>query len=511
MILPLILVDISALVAAEKGDEVVVVSKNKDLFESASSWAQGGIVYRGKHDSPDQLKKDMIKASDGMSNEKILDFFVKEAPIILKKILIDKIQVPFEKKNNQYIFIKEAAHSCKRIIFNKDNTGVIIIKKILEYLKKLKNISFLYSHMAIDLINIPHHSKDNLSIYQQSRCVGVYLYDILHKRVFNIFSDKIILATGGIGAVYLQNTNPPSATGDGIAIAYRAGARVINMEFTQFHPTTLAIKKSNNFLISEAVRGEGGILINLDGEEFMFKYDDRGSLASRDIVTRAIIKEQNHNGNDFVLLSLKNCTFDFKKRFPKIYKKCLSYDLNILSPDFKGIPITPAFHYSCGGIFINKYGETTIKNLFAIGEVSCSGIHGANRLASTSLLEGLFFAYQAAQAPITCFENFNHQSIKEWILDENDLIEVDSVMISQDFAILKMIMWNYVGVIRKKSYLSNALVELQFLKNRIEKRYRKSKIKKELLELRNATQVGILVANSAIKNKSSLGCHYLLD
>ncbi len=503
----------SALTAAEYGDEVVLISKEKSYLNSASTYAQGGIAYRGKDDSPELFLQDIITASGGMTYEKITHLFTREAPEVLRKILIEKNQIPFHCDDTDYIFTEEAIHSRKRILFSGDKTGEVIIKHLASSALKHPRIKILNSHLAVDLINIPHHSKNPLSIYEESRCVGIYVYDLQSKKVDKVFSDKIILATGGIGQLFLHSTNPKGSTGDGIAIAHRAGARIINMEFTQFHPTALAIKQAEGFLISETLRGEGAVLVNSQGHNFMKRYDHRGSLSPRDIVSRAIIQEQLRTGSDHMYLSLKKCRFDFPKRFPRIYTKCLECDLDVNSPTFKGIPITPAFHYSCGGIFTDEWGRTTIRNLFAVGEVACTGLHGANRLASTSLLEGLFFGYRAAlyreKQKKTDF-SFSKKDIKNWSSSHSSKTEVDPVIIKKDFLQLQTLMWNYVGIIRHTSHLAAALEELQFLRDRIEERYRKHQLSREIIELRNSVQTALVVTDSAIKNKKSIGCHYLI-
>lgn len=501
---------VAALTAAECKDEVILLCKDPYFEGSASSWAQGGVVYRGKQDSPKKLYQDIVGASGGMANKPIVDVFVREAPGVLERLLIKKIKVPFKKIGEEYQLAGEASHSSRRILFSGDRTGMVIVENLLKRVEAHPRIKIKWSHMAVDLINIPHHSKNPLAVYEQSCCVGVYAHNIITKKVVKFFSDKIILAAGGIGRIYEHTTNPPGATGDGVAIAYRAGARVINMEFTQFHPTTLAVKGANNFLISEAMRGEGAEIVNNKGRAFMKKYDPRGSLSPRDIVARAIVKEQLRTHSEHMYLTLKNCDFDFKTRFPSIYQKCIEFDLDVHSSTFKGIPITPAFHYSCGGVFTNQNGETSIKNLYAVGEVACTGLHGANRLASTSLLEGMYFGYQAARVRNTNSIAFNKSDVSDWSSNGKHLDPVDLITVKKDFTQIKNIMWNYVGIVRYRKQLEMAVEELKNLKDKIDSRYRKSLLGRDILELRNAIQVALLVANSAIKNRKSMGCHYLV-
>ncbi len=497
----------AALGALENKDEVTIFTKADSLSLSASSWAQGGIVHQGENDSPEILYRDMLMVGNGLNLEKTTKLFSKESPPLTKKILIDKLQVGFTKNsNNQLQFTKEAGHSKKRILYYQDTTGKTIVESLLGYLTK-KKINFLTNKMAIDLINIPHHSKDPLAVYEKVKCIGLYVFDVKEQKVNSYFFDKIILATGGIGQIYQQNTNPLTATGDGIALAYRAGARVINMEFTQFHPTTLAVNKANNFLISEALRGENAVLVDHRGKEFMGKYDAKGSLAPRDVISRAIYLEQLQNQDHPIYLSLKKMKATFAERFPTIFKKCREFNIDF---NRRGIPVTPAFHFSCGGILTNEKGETSITNLYAVGENACTGIHGANRLASTSLLEGLYFGYLAGKETIRQAHDYSLEKIKHWTISPA-LKNPDPFFIRSNLNSVKNLMWNYVGIIRQKKNIKIALSELSELKKKIEFRYHNGYLSQDFLELRNIIQVALLVASAAIKNPVSRGCHYLED
>lgn len=499
----------AAIIAAENGDNVELFTKS-DVFNSSSFWAQGGIVYRGEKDTSDLLKKDILAASDGMSKKDALKVFSKEAPLFLEEFLIKKIKVPFQTVNSKLSFAGEAAHSRRRILYSHDNTGEVIVKALFNYIKRKTKIKIYDHSMVVDLINIPHHCTDPLSVYEPIRTVGLYVLDCKKDRqaVRSVFADKIILTTGGIGQIYQYTTNPKEATGDGIAIAARAGARIVNMEFTQFHPTTLAVRGAQGFLVSEALRGEGAVIVDEQGREFLKEKHRLGSLAPRDFVSQAIVEQQIKSGGGNVFLSLKHCKkIDIKKRFPNIYKRCLNYKIDIERQD---IPITPAFHFSCGGVLCDMDGRTSLPNLFVAGECACSGIHGANRLASTSLLEGLFLGYKAAKAPSVKMPKLEKKNIKKWKIVRG-APPVDEVTILQEFSALKLLMWNYVGVIRKKENLSRALAEIVRMRNKIEEFYHQSKLTKSLLELRNAVHIAFLVADAAIKNKKSKGCHYLVD
>ncbi|BBM88849.1 L-aspartate oxidase [Spirochaetota bacterium] len=511
----------SAILSAEAGDETTLVVKTTDPYLSASAWAQGGIVYAGENDSPSQLMTDMQNVSGGMTRTETLHLLAHEGPPFIKDFLIKKIHVPFAKtnppphtpntnhtpKNNDYLLTKEAGHQCNRILFSGDQTGEVIVKMLYEYLIEHTKITILWDHLALDLINIPHHSTDPMSVYEETHCVGVYVLDKKTNNVKKQFADKIILATGGIGQIYKQTTNPPTATGDGIAIAHRAGARIINMEFTQFHPTSLAVKKANSFLISEALRGEGATLLNEQGQDFISPIDKRGALTPRDKLSRLIIAEQQKNHEDHVYLSFKDCTFSLQERFPKIYQKCKSLGLDL---ERKQIPVTPAFHFSCGGILVDRSSQTSVKNLYAVGECACTGVHGANRLASTSLLEASYFAAQAVLHKPSELYSIAQTSISDWRIAKNP-IAIDPVLLYQDLMTVQSIMWNYVGIIRKNHTLSRALKELFFLKERVDEYYRTSIPTQNIVELRNTVQTALLVTESAIKNTHSVGSHYLQD
>jgi len=362
----------------------------------------------------------------------------------------------------------------------------------------------------VDLLTLPHHAVDPLKIYDNKKCAGCYLLDNKDSQVKTVLARKTVLATGGVGQIYLRTTNPDIATGDGLAAANRAQAEIINAEYIQFHPTSLFHRDGNNFLISEAVRGEGAKLKNAQGKLFMKKYDPRGSLAPRDIVARGIYEEILNSKNSFVYLDLASYRKpDFiKKRFPKIHKTCLNYNIDISK---EKIPVAPTAHYFCGGIKVNEFGQSSLDNLYALGEVSCTGIHGANRLASTSLLEGLVWAKRCADCIVRELKNdvslISEKEISPWIYIGRE--ESDPALIKQDWMIVKSIMWNYVGIIRTKERLERAVADLNYLNHRIEKFYRYAALNRNLLELRNGIQTALIVAEAAKQNRKSRGCHYI--
>lgn len=500
----------AAILSHQKGYRVTLITKAEDPADSNSSWAQGGIVYKGSGDTPELLTRDILAAADKMALPEAVKILAEEGPRAIREILLDLIKVPFEKSHGKYLLTEEGAHSLKRILFSSDQTGRVIIQSLLKYLHKSTPVRILTGHLAVELITIPHHSRDPLSVYAPSVCLGAYLYSSREKKVKSHFADRVILASGGIGQVYLHSTNPAVATGDGIALAYRAGARIVNMEYTQFHPTTLALKDSGGFLISEAVRGEGGILLNAKGEDFTKQYDPRGSLAPRDIVSRAIQSELEKTGAECVYLSLRKLkSAEIKKRFPTIYKKCRDHRVDITR---EPIPVLPGFHFSCGGILTNTQGLSSLPNLYAVGEAACTGIHGANRLASTSLLEGLVFARRAVNdLGISDFRAALHQKkIREWE-DKGLVTHLDPILLKQDWQTLKSTMWNYVGVIRTRARMKRASETLRDLKSQMDHFYWNARVGRDIVELRNAIQTAILITSHALKNRRSNGCHYVAD
>ncbi|MEJ5283418.1 MAG: L-aspartate oxidase [Brevinematia bacterium] len=501
-----------SILLANYGFSVCLLNKSENIYESNTYYAQGGIVYSGENDSPELLAKDIDTAGGGICNPEIVKIVSENAYQLVKEILIEKIGVEFS-KNPEGLFdlTEEGAHSTRRILHVDDTTGKSIEEKIIEKIKNIKNINVLNNFTAIDIITIDHHTKHRLRMYKPITALGIYALNNKTKKVEKIESKIVILATGGMGQIYLHTTNPLVATGDGYAMSARAGCRLVNMEYTQFHPTTLYHPGANNFLISEAVRGEGAIILNTRGEEFMHKYHPLKELAPRDIVTRSILNEMLENGEKFVYLDATRIGKEkVKQRFPNIYKKCLEYGIDI---SVEPIPIVPAFHFSCGGILTDSFGRTNIERLFAVGEVACTGLHGANRLASTSLLEGVVFAKRIADF---IKENAQHYKliekyeVAEWI-DTGIMETIDPALTNQDWNLLKNIMWNYVGAIRSKKRLRRAIIDLNNLKEDIENFYRDAKLSRNIIELRNAVQTGLIVAQQALANRESIGAHYRID
>ncbi len=503
----------AAIYAAEANFNVTLITKGDLIKNSNTYYAQGGIIYRGKNDSKEALINDIIKAGAGLTLPEAAEVLSEEGPKYIQDLLINKAHIDFTRNSaGELDLSEEAAHSVRRIIHSKDATGEAIIAGLTQLIKKYSNIKIYTEHIGLDLIVAHKHTDNKLLIYKKPVVLGAYFLNLKNNNIVTIKAKVTILATGGTGQIYRYTTNPISATGDGFAMAYRAGATLINMEFTQFHPTALYILKPNMFLISEAVRGEGAVLKRIDGKEFMHKYHPDGSLAPRDVVSRAIHEEMLKTHTPYVLLDIASYlpAEKIKQRFPTIYKTCLEYDIDITK---EPIPVVPVFHFQCGGVRVNLWGKSNLHRLFAIGEVSCTGIHGANRLASTSLLEGLVWGGRAIKYIKKHKEDyFNMPSynILPYPFEKNSE-EVDMACIKQDWQTLKNIMWNYVGLIRSKKRLKRAISDLKNLRNTIDEFYQNSLLDKNVIELKNGVQTGLIIATAAYSNPNSIGTHFRID
>lgn len=492
---------------AEKGLRVAIVTREKDPSHTNTVWAQGGIIYaKGSEES---LVQDIMKASAGTSSEEVARVVAFESSSILEDLLIHKAHSNFERdESGELLFTKEAAHSTPRILYRGDYTGKDIQITLLNYLKNnFTNVTFLTSHTAIDLLTALHHGVKIQQRYEENKVLGAYVFNQETKVVEKILAKFTILATGGVGALYLHHTNSEGARGDGHAMAKRAGAVLTDLEFIQFHPTSFfAGSTHRRFLISEAVRGEGGYLVNSEGMRFMGKYHEDLELAPRDIVARAIAEEIIETQSDCVYLDITHKDPEWiKNRFPTIYKHCLEHGIDMCS-DL--IPVVPAAHYTCGGVKTDIKGRTTLKNLYAVGEVACTGLHGANRLASTSLLEGMTFGHFAALDILKNVDNekiYSEELIKNWI---DGTEEVESALIHQDWLTLKQTMWNYVGLTRSRDRLSRAEAMFNELSDEINRFYRDARLVDSLIGLRNAVEVGHLVLVASRRNTQSVGCFY---
>ncbi len=502
----------AAIEAAKNGLNVVVITKNSDLVESNTFYAQGGIVSLGADDYPELLKEDIIKTGDGINNPEAVNILVTEGKAAVERILINELNIPFSRSSAKTLdYAQEGGHSRRRILHIEDTTGRTIEEKFIDMLKSYSNVTLLSDRTAVDILTIPHHSKNPRSFYNEAHCIGAYVLDNRTKKVSAIFAEKTVLATGGCGAVFLYTSNPRWAIGDGYAMAYQAGARIVNMEYIQFHPTSLFHRDADGFLVSESVRGEGARLKSKDGKTFMEKYNDKKDLGPRDEVTRAIYAEMININSNYVLLDLASYVkVDIKKRFPNIYKTCLQYGIDITKDS---IPVVPAAHYTLGGILVNEWGQTSLKGLYAVGEVACTGVHGANRLASTSLLEGLVWGTRAAQHITSHFGPrfaVDYSDIHEWYYPEKEE-EIDPALINQDWLSIRSTLWNYTGIIRTQKRLQRARADLEYLRHRIEKFYKEARMDAKIVGLKHGIQVALLITYAALNNPVSRGAHFLQE
>jgi len=495
-----------ALKAAERGSVAIVTKKSR--ADSNTAWAQGGIAcVTSSEDSVSLHVSDTLTAGDGLCDPEVVRRIVSEGPERIAELV--SLGMHFDERTSpkgvrEPDLGREGGHSKRRILHAKDATGFEIERTLLEAVSTHPNISVMENHMAVDLI-----TTGKLGYAMQDGCVGLYVLNEVTGEVRTLRTDVTVLATGGCGRVYLYTTNPGIATGDGVAMAWRAGATISNMEFMQFHPTCLFHPKAKSFLITEAARGEGGILVDDRGERFMKKYDKRLELAPRDIVARAIDAEMKRTGKPCVYLDISHLGEEFiQERFPMIHETCLRLGIDITR---QPIPVVPAAHYQCGGVKTDLHGETSLRGLYAVGEAACTGLHGANRLASNSLLEALVMAHRAeAKAS----RNHHRQGIEielpEWrpgkVQDVDEL-----VVIYHNWDEIRRLMWDYVGIVRTDKRLQRAAHRLRNLQNEIQEFYWNFKITADLLELRNLATTASLIVDCAMSRRESRGLHYTLD
>ncbi len=499
-------------VAARTKLRITIVTK-KERYESNTNYAQGGIAsVLNATDSLDSHIQDTIVAGAGLCNLGAVETLVNEGPDRIRDLM--KLGAKFTREKSGKLHLgKEGGHSANRIIHSHDLTGKEVERALLHAISKHKNIKILEDHFAIELLTDHQRLDHKKKVHHKPRCYGAYVLNERSEKVEIISANvAVMLATGGCGQVYLHTTNPMIATGDGIAMAYRAGAKIANMEFIQFHPTALYGEVAKSFLISEAVRGAGGILKNLDGDRFMKRYDrERLELAPRDIVARAIDAELKKHGHPYVLLDISHLRpSKVKKEFPNIYSHCKELGIDITK---EAIPVVPAAHYSCGGVVTDLNGKTNIDSLYACGEVAMTGVHGANRLASNSLLESLVFSKRAAEDLATSSKaTSKHRQIRlqEW--DESGTENAEEwVVIEHDWREIQHLMWDYVGIVRSTYRLKRAKLRLDLIVKEIESYYRKTRVTMPLLELRNMAMTAQLVVRSALLRKESRGLHYTTD
>jgi L-aspartate oxidase len=494
-------------------DKRVAIITKRALHEGSSGWAQGGIAaVWDKGDSFDAHVDDTLVAGAGLCDLDATRFVVEQAPQAIA--WLQKMGVPFSEAGGNLHLTREGGHSARRIVHVTDATGAAVQRTLIERVRETPNISLFENHTLVDLITsdkiatklgAPH--ADSTGSTAPNRCMGLYALDDVTDQVLTFQAPHTILATGGAGKVYLYTTNPDTATGDGIAAAWRAGCRVQNMEFIQFHPTCLYHPHAKSFLISEAVRGEGGRLLLPDGTPFMLAHDARAELAPRDVVARAIDFEMKKGGFDCVYLDISHQPLEFiKEHFPNIYARCLQLGIDISK---QPIPVVPAAHYTCGGVVADLQGRTDVAGLYAVGETACSGLHGANRLASNSLVECMVFARAATQA-IAASPRNTALALPAW--DDSRVTDSDeSVVISHNWDELRRFMWDYVGIVRTNKRLNRASHRIALLQGEIQEFYAHFHVSRDLLELRNLVQVADLIVRSAQARHESRGLHFSRD
>lgn len=490
-----------ALQVADSGS--VAVLFKKEIHNSSTAWAQGGIAaVSGKDDDFSLHIDDTLVAGAGLCKRETVELVVREAPLRIQELI--SRGTAFDKEGGEYHLHKEGGHSRRRIYHTADATGFEIHRALLQAAEQHPNISFLPFHSAIDLLTT---HKFGLHRDRPNRVMGAYVLDD-RGLVRPIRAEKVLVATGGAGKVYLYTSNPDIATGDGVAMCFRAGAPVANMEFFQFHPTCLYHPQAKSFLITEAMRGEGALLKRINGERFMDQYHPQAELAPRDIVARSIDFEMKKHGEDFVLLDITHRKPEFvREHFPTIYERCLSFGFDITTTP---IPVVPAAHYCCGGVVSDEHGLTSVENLYVAGECAHTGLHGANRLASNSLLEGLVFGHRAAIHSLKNRTKQEELSLPQW--NPGSATNSDEqVVISQSWDELRRFMWNYVGIVRTTKRLERALRRNSNIIAEIKEYYWNFTITPDLIELRNLSLVADLVIRCALSRKESRGLHYTVD
>jgi len=489
---------------ASRHGEVVIVTKRAD-DDAATSWAQGGVAaVLGDDDTFERHVSDTLVAGAGLCHEVVAELCVREGPDDVR--WLTDLGVEFSRDPNGELDLgREGGHTARRVAHAGDITGEAIERVLLETVRKNPNIRVLDWHMGVDLITMSKFGGPD-------QCVGAYVLDEKQGKVEMIAARATVLATGGAGKVYLYTSNPDVATGDGVAMAYRAGAEIANMEFYQFHPTCLFNPRAKNFLISEALRGEGAVLRLPDTlDPFMKRHHEMGDLAPRDVVARAIDYEMKKTGSEYVLLDISHQPADYlRSRFPNIYAQCQRYGIDIAS---EPIPVVPAAHYMCGGVTSDLHGRSTLPGLWVIGETACTGLHGANRLASNSLLEGLVFGRRAADKLATLITELRGTpppDIPEW--QTGSAVPSDeAVVVSHNWDEIRRLMWNYVGIVRTSARLRRAARRVALLEEEIREYYWKHLVTRDLLELRNIQTVSELIIASAASRRESRGLHYTLD
>ena len=506
----------AALALADAGIPVTLITADAAMDQGNTALAQGGIVFKSEQGDPKDLEADILAAGWKQNYLRSVRLLSRKGPQCVQELLIDRLQTPFFRTTSgEFDLIKEGGHSRPRILHDADFTGRTIMDRLMAAVAADRHITVLTNRVAIDLLTTHHHSRTLDFKYQlENRCCGAYVFNQELGQVETVLADYTILAAGGIGQVFLHTTNSASSIGSGLAMTSRAGAKTVCGEYVQFHPTALFHRAPRRFLISEAVRGAGARLVDSAGRAFMKRYHPMADLAPRDIVTRAIQEEMLLSGEPCVFLDAAGYVKeDLPVRFPTIHAKCLEIGVDMTR---QPIPVVPAAHYFIGGVLVDMVGRTTLSRLYAAGECSCTGVHGANRLASTSLLEGLVWGVAAGRDLASRVGRRNTlsrrlmDSIPDWVHladEENE----DPALIAQDWATIRSTMWNYVGITRTESRLRRAFEDMRALNKRLHDFYKRTRVTRELVQLFHGCQAAYIVTLASDRNRVSMGCHYRVD
>lgn len=511
-----------ALILADLGFEVLLINSGDTLLDGNSPLAQGGIIYQAmpsndssspKHHDAESLEKDILIAGHNYNFLKAVKWLCHKGPQVIEDILLSRAKIPFDRNpDGTFNLTREGGHSRPRILHKADYTGKAIMEGLAREVHNHRNITILHNTHAIDLLTTQHHAHNSQYRYEVgNRCIGAYVLNAMSRDPETILADHTILATGGTGRVFLHSTNSDCCVGTGIAMAFRAGVELSNLEFMQFHPTALYDERhSRRKLITESLRGEGAHLLNAMGKPFMHNYDARGDLAPRDIVTQAMMEEMLRSGSPYLFLDASHVEQDLPTRFPTVFSECEALGIDIRK---EPIPVVPCAHYFCGGILTDLNGRTSLRGLYAIGECACTGLHGANRLASTSLLEGLVFGESLAKhlARTASHERTLPQALCSAIPDwrhEGDEHADDPALVAQDWTNIRNTMWNYVGISRTEARLRRAFEDMRVLVRHIHDFYKRTHISPRLIQLFHGSQTAYAIIQAAMRNRQSIGCHH---
>ncbi len=505
----------AALALSDAGMECTLICADPAPDRGNTALAQGGIVYSAGTGDAKDLEQDILTAGWEQNYLRAVRFLARKGPEAVKEVLLDRLEVPFAPAPGGFDLIREGGHSRPRILHCADFTGRTIMDAFMAAVKTAPGVRVLTGRTAIDILTSHHHSRQlEYRFHLENRCLGAYVYNQAEDLVETILADYTVLATGGVGQIFLHTTNTASSIGSGLAMAGRAGAKTVNAEYVQFHPTALFHRAPRKFLISEAVRGAGARLVDSTGTPFMQGYDKRGDLAPRDIVTRAIQDKMLATGEDCVYLDAANfVNEDLAERFPTIYAKCLEIGVDMTKDP---IPVVPAAHYFCGGVLTDTRARTTLPNLYAAGECACTGVHGANRLASTSLLEGLLWGLCAGRdiAKRTGGRQVMARrladSIPDWV-NPGNVHNEDPALIAQDWSTIRSTMWNYVGISRSRARLDRAFEDMRNLSRRLHDFYRETPVSTQLIDLLHGCRAAYICTLAAHRNETSRGCHHRVD